>query len=209
MENNENKMPIYQIVIDTMDSETGLLRNSFVDDPAVEYTKLDFNKELLKMGKDDSQQKFMSVSLVADTVIPRLDGEGKLYGVVFTKESINDIVNNYMLSGNINEVSYQHTEEIIDGVYLVEHFITKKGIVESPFFKDLPDGSWVTTYHVPDTEQYNKLKNDETFNGFSVEISALLENYNYNSISIEDKIKSILEEDISELEMENKIKELL
>jgi hypothetical protein len=98
-------------------------------------------------------------------------------------------------------------------VFLVEHFITKKGVVEAPGFKDLPEGSWVTCYHVPDTEQYNKLKADESFNGFSVEITALLMSAEIKPEITEDEvlanIKDILEMGISDEEMETLIKQQL
>jgi hypothetical protein len=217
MKKNKDGMEIYEIVIDEKDGDTGLLRNSFVDSPAVIYEKINFSKEEVNLNfqVDDTQQKFISVSLVADTVIPRIDEEGKEYGVVFTKDSIVDIVNQFVMNKDVdvNEVSYQHTDELIEGVFLVEHFITKKGVVESPGFKDLPDGSWVTTYHVPDTEQYNKLKADESFNGFSVEITALLMSDEIKPEITEDEvlanIKDILEMGISDEEMETLIKQQL
>tara|TARA_R110000765_G_scaffold84278_3_gene163165 strand:+ start:2869 stop:3525 length:657 start_codon:yes stop_codon:yes gene_type:complete len=213
-----NKYEIYEIVIDEVDNETGLLRNSFVQDPAVEYTKIDFSKdgtELLNFSANDTEQKFMSVSLVADRVIPRLDKFNNEYGVYFSVDGIAKIVNKFIISGAPNEVSYQHTDELIEGVYLVEHFITKEGIVEAPSFKDLPYGSWVTTYHVPDVELYNKLKADETFKGFSVEIAGLLEAQFANVVvklsddELETQIKTILDSDSDDNIKEIEIKSLL
>jgi len=207
---------IYEIKVDMMDEDTGMLRNSFVDHPAVEYTKLDFNKQETKTKtisfSQDSEQKFMSVSMVADTPIPRMDNfSGEVYGIVFTKESIRNIVNKFVMDGNINEVSFQHTEQLIDGVYLVEHFITKEGVVEAPAFKDLPYGSWVTTYYVPDTQLYNKLKADESFNGFSIEISATLDEM-FSSVEedkLYDEINDVLKSDMTDEDKESKIKDIL
>lgn len=207
---------IYEIKVDMMDEDTGMLRNSFVDHPAVEYTKLDFNKQETKTKtisfSQDSEQKFMSVSMVADTPIPRMDNfSGEVYGIVFTKESIRNIVNKFVMDGNINEVSFQHTEELIEGVYLVEHFITKEGVVEAPAFKDLPYGSWVTTYYVPDTQLYNKLKADESFNGFSIEISATLDEM-FSSVEedkLYDEINDVLKSDMTDEDKESKIKDIL
>lgn len=206
---------IYQIEIDYEDEELGILRNSFVDYPAVEYTKLDFKedkvKNIISFSKDSSEQRFMSVSMVADTPIPRINEfTGEIYGIVFTKENIKKIVNKFVMDGNINEVSFQHTNEIIDGVYLVEHFITRKGVVEAPGFKGLPDGSWVTSYYVPDLELYNKLKNDKSFNGFSVEITAKLEEmFNKTEDIVLEEIKEILYSEKTDEEKEEDIKKKL
>ena len=213
----KKEVKIYEIVVDYDNDDMGMMRNSFVDYPAVEYTKFDFKKEevlkTLAFTDDNSEQKFMSVSMVADTPIPRIDKTtGEEYGIVFSKKSINTIVNKFVMDGNINEVSFQHTDEIIKGVFLVEHFITKKGVVESPKFKNLPDGSWVTTYYVPDTELYNKLKNDESFNGFSIEISGELEEMFKKQESDDEiyfKIEQIIDSCMSDEEKQNKIKNIL
>lgn len=208
---------IYQIEIDYENDNLGISRNSFVDMPAVEYTKLDFSKESslhkIAFASDDSEQKFMSVSMVADTPIERRDSfTGEIYGVQFSKDSIKKIVNKFVMDGNINEVSFQHTDELVDGVYLVEHFITRKGVVEAPAFKGLPEGSWVTTYWVKDKAQYEALKEDETFNGFSIEITAKLEEMFSKTSSDEqlyNEIKSIIESDKSDEDKENEIRNAL
>ena len=206
---------IYEITIDD-DPDTGMFRNSFVSTPAVEYTKFDFKKEdninMITFSEDVSEQRFMSVSMVADTPIPRLDQlTGEIYGIVFTKDNIRKIMNKFVIGGNINEVSFQHTDQIIPGIYLTEHFITKKGVSEAPIFKDLPEGSWVTSYYVPDTELYNKLKADESFNGFSIEISGMLEEqFSRNPIEdLYEEINSILDSCLLDEEMYKLIENIL
>ena len=212
-----NEIKIYQIEIDYENDDLGMMRNSFVEMPAVEYTKLDFakqskQKQIISFAADSSEQRFMSVSMVADTPIPRIDDfTGELFGIEFSKDTIKKIVNKFVMEGNTNEVSFQHTDTIIDGVYLVEHFITRKGVVEATAFKDLPEGSWITTYWVKDKAQYEALKADESFNGFSIEISANLEEmYSMSSYdAVYDAIEVVVNSGKSDEEIEAEIKELL
>jgi hypothetical protein len=205
---------VYYYIDINEDDETGLIRNSFVKDPAVEITRYAFNEKDVKTltFSEDSKQSFMSVSILADTPIPRgIDqNTGQPYSVIFTKDSIRRIVNKFVENGNINEVSFNHTDEIIEGVVLSEHFILEKGRVESPIFKDVPDGSWVTTYYVKDKDLYNKLKTDENFTGFSIEINAFIERaFSKVGLSIEEQIKSIVFSELTDNEKELKIKQLL
>lgn len=177
--------PIYNMIVTYEDDETGILRNSFVKLPAVEIEKLVFNKEdelelpkkqEFKFSEDESEQIFMSVSCLADTVIPRKTKSGKKYGVQFTKDVIRVAVNKMIMEGKMNEVNWQHENgNIITGVYLVEHFTQNKKRVYTDLFGDIPEGSWVTSYFVKDKELFESLKADNDFGGFSIEINAFLE----------------------------------
>lgn len=168
-------MKNYNIIIDMSDDDTEITRNSFVADPAVIFKKLAFDNERLIFAQDATQQKFMGVSILADTPIPRIHKEtGEKYTVTFTKDAIINGVNKMMMKGTQNDVSWQHKNEVVNGVFLVENFITQKGRIECPAF-NVPDGSLIQTYYVADKNQYEQLMNDPTFGGFSVEIVGRLE----------------------------------
>ena len=203
----------YYIDIDETDLDTGMLRNSFVKDPAVDVDYFAFSKQLKTIAfNDKTRQSFMSVSMLADTPIPRgIDPvSGKPFSVIFTKDAIRRIVNKFVESENIHEVSFNHTDEIINGVILSEHFILEKGRVESPVFDGVPDGSWITTYTVKDKQVYNDLKNNPDFNGFSIEINAFIEQaFNKIQMSLENQIKDIVFSDLTDDEKQIKIKNLI
>lgn len=189
--------PIYKIKVN-YDDETGMIEQSFVDSPAVEYHKINFSKDEFRFSKDSSQQKFYGVSILADIPIERKSKTGEIYYVVFEKETINIIANKLVMDNNINKVNYNHNNNIkLDGVYLVEQFILEKGRVESPIFNDVPDGSLMQTYWVKDKELYEKLSNDPNFNGFSIELGAKLEEVfsTMDNTWIENKLKEIVEND--------------
>lgn len=181
---------IYDIVVN-YDDETRITSNSMVDMPAVEIERIAFSEETLYFS-EDSQQKFISVSCLADTPIKRIDKKtGEIYFTRFSKETINIMVNKFIKEGRGNNMTWNHSGLELKGVYLVEHFTQKKGMVETSLFKNIPDGSWVTTYWVEDKELYNKLKNDPKFNGFSIEIDAKMREV-YSKV---DEIRDLNNED--------------
>ncbi len=209
-------IPVFDIVVEYED-ESGMLRNSMVRNPAVEYERLAFSKtEAIKLffEKNDEEQKFMSISMVAETPILRQAADGSYFYVRFSKEVIKKIVNKLVMENRINDVSWQHEEtEIIDGIYLVEHFFIEEGRVESPLFPDAPDGSWVTTYFVPDKDKYSKLKADKNFRGFSIELDAKIQEA-FTGVLNEEKLESdiraiVFDETLSDEEKEAQIKKVL
>jgi hypothetical protein len=211
----EEKYPIYEVVVD-YDDESGMLRNSFVEKPAVEFTKFAFSKEQQRFvfSDDKNENMFMGVSILADTPIPRVNEFGEPFAVIFTKDTVRTILNKLVMKNKTNEITLYHDEkQPIDGIYMVESFITEKGRVESPLF-DVPDGSLITTYWVPDDEKYEILKNDPKFNGFSIEIQAQAKLYDMFKEEITEeqrlaKIKSILDSDIDDELKKDRIKKLV
>ncbi len=208
----------YDIIVE-YDDNSQILRNSFVDEPAVEYTKFSFSKEVMKFSKIDTHQKFMSVSILADVPIGRLDkATGEEFTVTFGKNAIEKLVNKRAIQGKTNDVSYQHNDnkEIMPGIFLVENFISQKGRVTSPLF-DVPDGSLIDIYWVKDKKQYEDLLNDSKFNGFSIELTAKIEESfcnDFKAIYDEERTYNEIEvllsdETLSDELKYNKIKSLL
>lgn len=212
-----NDYPIYNIVVDYDDDRTRMTRNSFVDQPAVGFAKFAFNEQSnFVFSNDKSEQMFMGVSILADTPIPRVGPNGEKFYVVFSKETIRTIFNKFVMEGKTHEVTLNHDKnKELDGVYMVENFISEKGRVESPLF-DVPDGSLITTYWVKDGEKYNELLNDSSFNGFSIELDAKIEElFSVTPIEMSDDekvilIKTILDKtDITNETKEDEIKTIL
>lgn len=204
----EKVVPIFEIVIDDDSEESGFIRNSFVEKPAVEIKYFAFddesdNKKKMIFSQNEKEQIFTSVSILADTPILRKTEEGEDYYVVFTKDTIRKIRNKLVKQGKSNEVSLYHDEnQVVDGVYMVENFIVNKGRVESPLF-NVPDGSLITSYWVEDKNTYDALLNDEKFNGFSIEINAKIQEMFTSSF------EQLYDEKISEKEMESQIKDIV
>ena len=174
---NYKGLPVYNISID-FDTDEGLQLVSLVDDPAVVESFLTFNSEepvKLVFTSDEEQHIISGVSLLADTPIYRNDGREGYY-VVFTKETIKQLVEKYNKENKTNLTSLQHNGEIISDCVMVEsYFIDKERGICPKEFSHCPDGSWITSYKVTNDELWNKIKTSGQLNGFSVEISCQLE----------------------------------
>ena len=171
-----NGIPIFNISLD--DEDCKLICNSIVDEPAVMHNALFFSEDkkplLFKIDNED-ERIITGVSMIADTPIYRFDPTFGGYYVVFQKDTIKQLVERYAKDGYNNLVTYQHNGEYVKGFTMIEsYFIDKERNIAPIEFQDVPDGSWITSYKVDDINTWNMIKNDENFNGFSVECEVAL-----------------------------------
>ena len=171
------KIPVYNIIIDLNDEESGMTAISLVEDPAVERDFICFNKDQKPMQfkvEDELEHKVTGVAIWANKEIYRYDPTFGEYYVVFTPETIDQIVHKYAKQGLNNLVDLQHDGEMISGVTMVEYYIkdTKKGINPAGF-EDVDDGSLFVTYKIEDDKLWQEIISpDSEFKGFSIEIYA-------------------------------------
>lgn len=170
-------LPVFNISID-FESEEGLELVSLVDEPAVMESFLKFKSEEVKLAfaSDEEQHIISGISLLADTPIFRSDDGTDGYYVVFTKQTIKELVEKYNKENKTNLTSLQHNGQIISDCIMVEsYFIDKERGICPKEFSHCPDGSWVVSYKVTNDELWNEIKTSGQLNGFSVEISCKLE----------------------------------
>lgn len=161
--------PIYQIIIDN--EEQGAFAMSLVSSPATETPFFYFGKQEEMRFEVENEEKHLctGVFMLADTKIYRRSENGEEYYVVFSKDVLRKLAQNFLRNGyNIN-VDLQHDMNYIDGVYLQELFVkdVERGI-NPKSFENVPDGSLFCTYHIENEEVWNKVK-DGTFKGYSLE----------------------------------------
>lgn len=195
------KLPIYDVVIDLNDEETGMSCISLVDEPAVEKDFLLFDKQapkqVLQFAIDDNMEHCITgVAIRADYPIYRIGTSGYEYYVRFSKETIKDIVEKYSKQGLWNVTSLQHDGKEIDGAIMVEMYIkdSEKGI-NPKGFEDIEEGSLFTTYKIVDEQLWEEIKNSDNINGFSIEIVSDLEpteEYVEMNTEVEDWLMELL-----------------
>ena len=174
---NYKGLPVYNITIDT-DTDEGLQLVSIVEDPAVVESFLKFSDEPVKLifASNEEQHIISGISLLADTPIYRCDEFNNGYYVVFTKETIKQLVEKYNKENKTNITSLQHNGQPISDCIMIEsYFIDKQRGICPKEFEHCPDGSWITSYKVTNDELWNEIKTSGQLNGFSVEISCQLE----------------------------------
>jgi hypothetical protein len=136
---------------------------------AICYTKWDkknFN------FKTTDKQIISGAAMIPDKPIYRRSKDGEEYNVVFSKETIQKIVERYFKNQYGTNFNLQHKKNMLaDGVYLIESFIidSERGIKTPEGFDELPDGSWFISCKVDNEEIWNDYIKSGKFKGFSVE----------------------------------------
>jgi hypothetical protein len=164
-------LPIYEISIDLLDSETTVSFNSLVGEPAHEKNFMTFAKQMA-FEFNEEEQVITGIAISADTPIYRYEKEtAEEYYVVFTKQAVKDIIFDYARKENFNNVNLDHDpSKVVEGIYMIHSYQidNEKGFTAPERFKDANDGSWIVSYKVTDKEIFNQAKEGK-FNGFSIE----------------------------------------
>lgn len=169
-------MRILELVIDeNQEDESGVDYIALVDAPAIQSNWMAFNEQKkveLKFKIQDEEKRIVSgYFMIADLPIARLDDEGKMFYVVFRKDTIEKIVNKFMRNGFNANINLMHdSNAIANGVYVIESLIidTERGIKAPEGFEKVPNGSWWGSMRVENDEIWEQVLNGE-FKGFSVE----------------------------------------
>ena len=132
-----------------------------------------------KMGfkSDDEKRMVYSPLMIPNILIPRLDDNNEKYFVRFTPEVIEKIQNLYMIEKRLDKTNYEHTENKMESVVMVESWIVSgesDKAYELGFTKDnVPMGTWMAGFKVLDTEEgdyiWNEFIKKGKVKGFSVE----------------------------------------
>lgn len=184
-------LPIYEIQIDLNDTNTGVEFNSLVHDPAHEISFETFSN-IVRYEFNDDERTVSGVAISADTPIYRRDASGEYY-VVFTKNAIKDIIHDYARNNRFNNVNIEHdSNDVVDGVFMIGSYQVddEKGFNAPERFKDVKNGSWLTTYKFENEELYKRVKSGEV-SGFSIEGTFVMDESQFSSVN---KIESLLDE---------------
>lgn len=166
-----NKLPVYEALVS--DEETGIMRVSLVDDPAVDSNFIKLAKERavqLYRVQDEEKRLVRGVIMRADFPIFRCDDNYGEYYVIYHADTIRVMAEKYLSEGRQNDVNLMHEEgSDVEGVRMVQWFIKDSGAGISPEgFADIEDGSLFAEYHVTNDEIWEQIKAG-TFKGFSLE----------------------------------------
>lgn len=168
-------MKVFYIEInDSLDDITGMNAISLVDFPAVNKNFLCFSeqKQVKKLQFADAQKHIITgVVCLADTPIYRWNEQIGDYYVVFSKETIRQMVEKYSKQGLWNSVNLQHNDDdFINSAIMLETYLVDKerGIVPKEF-AEIPDGSWIASFKITDDKMWNYIINSGELNGFSLQ----------------------------------------
>lgn len=166
-----NGLPLWEAKINIEDNETGMFCVSLVDEPATESNFFAFaeEKELLKYSvEDEEQRKVFGLLMAADMPIYRRSSSGYEYYIVYSKDTLADMMEKYFAQGFQNQVDTNHNFVLEDGITLTQMFVknTEKG-VNPTGFEQYADGSIFAEYKINNDEIWASIKSGE-YKGFSL-----------------------------------------
>lgn len=112
-------------------------------------------------------------------VIPRLDEMGGRYFVTFTPEVIEKMAYKYMKEKRTDKVNYEHTDEKLQDVYMVESWVVKSENDKAYDFFDkdsVPIGTWMAAFKVDNDEVWNNYVKANKVKGVSLQGNFLYTN---------------------------------
>ena len=164
-------IPVYNALVN--EEETGMLKISLVDDPAVmsNFQAFANKKVAVKYAIQDEEKRLVrGVVMRADFPIYRIDPECGEYYIIYKAETIRKMAEKYLLESRQNNVNLMHEEgSDVEGVQMVQFFIKDSAAgVDPAGFADIADGSLFGEFHITNDEVWEAVK-DGTYQGFSLE----------------------------------------
>lgn len=194
-----NGLPIYKAVLD---DEVSMYCISLVDFPAVEKNFIAFkeNKVMKFNVQDEEQHIVFGVVMKADTPIYRYSPDYGEFYMMFDKETIKRMAEQYLVNGFQNNVNLDHNpDNYVEGVNMLEWFIKDEAKGISPVgFEDVTDGSLFASFKVNNEDVWNSIK-EGTFKGFSLEGMFGLAPENFKKINNENKILKMANNKIAKI----------
>ena len=184
-------------------TDKGVYAISVVEDPAMQSSFIALNKqEEIKLAEvDDVKFLLAGVVLIPDKDVYRNQG-GKEFNIRFSKDTIEEVANNFILEGYQGNSSLEH-EEKLNGVSIVQSWVVKdpKNDTANAYGlpkEDIKEGSWIVLYKCDNKEIYNKALNGE-IKGFSIDGLFSLEKINLKSETMtKEEVKKFMDERLSD-----------
>ena len=198
-------IPVYQALVEET-GDTGMLRISLVDDPAVQSDFLAFAAEAASRKvqtyavQDEDKRLVLGVVMRADFPIYRRNEDGFEYYIIYKADTIRTMAEKYLAENRQNTVNTMHFNgSDVEGVQMVQWFIkdSSRGIIPEGFGESIADGSLFAEFHVTNDEVWGAIK-DGTYKGFSLEgVFDLVPEHDAEGVqnivdTLEGKFKAIL-----------------
>lgn len=167
---NDENLPLYEIFIND-DDETGMNLISVVEKPAIEVKGYAFSDVVeLEFKKEEDKQIIVGPALIPNKKIKRVDEDGNMYYVFFSKETIEKMVEKFNRYGSNRKINVEHTDNMIDA------FIMEDWIVEDTYYDkskkygfEVPVGTYMIKVKIEDKKFWlEEVKENGRF-GFSIE----------------------------------------
>lgn len=212
----------YKVLIDPANQEEGLYAISLVEDPAVHYEFIAFNKqkESIRLSTINDEKRIVTgVVLVPNMIIPRYNEKTKTsYNLQFDEETILKLSQKFFKDGYQLKSNMNHNpNDAIDGLVFFESWLVldpQSDKAKTLGFTNLEKGTWMVSAHIANDETWSRIKSGEV-KGFSIEaflemelIELSINKYNKNNKNEEMSILQELKRIVAKLSGEETNTEL-
>lgn len=192
------QLPVFELKIED-ENQDGVFAVSLVDSPAImrEFILQNSEKQFVKFQAKKEKRTATGALLIPNQLIYRIINNQECF-VFYSAETIEQIRNNFFKNQFTKKVTVQHATENIDGVFLIESWLTtdKPGKEFELGLTDLPSGSWVGTYYFDFSaeELFSEFIQSGILKGFSIEGLFALTPTSTVQIKQEDEYSKLLNE---------------
>ena len=167
---DEDKLPIYEIVVDDND-ETGISLISLVDEPAIIMKGMTFNDTTIMSFKEvDDKQIIVGPALIPNMRIYREDEKYGRYFVKFTPETIEKMVEKFNKYGSNRKINIDHSNQMVDA-FIMEDWIVENEVYDKSrmYGFEVPKGTYMIKVKIENKDFWEReVKGNGKF-GFSIE----------------------------------------
>ena len=189
-------------------TDKGVYAISVVENPAMASELICLKEQTeIKLAEVDPVKFLLAgVVLIPDKDVYRNQG-GKEFNIRFSKETIEDVANNFISEGYQGNSSLEH-EEKLNGVSIVQSWVVKdpKNDTANAYGlpqEDIKEGSWIVLYKCDNKDVYNKALKGE-IKGFSIDGLFSLEKVENEKVNLKsetmtkEEVKKFMDERLSD-----------
>ena len=166
-----SNMETYKVIFNEEENE-GVYAVSLVSDPAigVNFITLSKQKEIKLATVNEEQRILMGAILIPNQPIYR-NQDGQEFNIVFPKETIKKVQQNFALKGYQNNSTIEHSGEQIQNVTFVESWIKEDEVHDKSVHYGFNEevGTWFGLMKVNNDEIWNDYVKTGKVKGFSID----------------------------------------
>lgn len=185
----EKEIKTYEISFDETEFESGIDMIAITDNPAIQEYAMRFNKEVknnLKFSVDKEKRIIAGVAMIPNKEILRYDEiNDRYFNVVFSKETIEKMVEKFNSELRDKKFNYNHDESQIIGGFIKGSWIVEDSKKDKSNFYgfELPEGSWFIEAKITDDEVWEDVIKKMDKVGFSIEGFMYPKGYEFKNIN--------------------------
>lgn len=199
-------METYTVLFNEQDNQ-GVYAISLVNDPAigVNFITLSNQKELKLATVNEEQRILMGAILIPEQPIYR-NQDGKEFNIVFPKETIKQVQQNFALKGYQNNSTLEHSGEQIENVTFVESWIKEDEVHDKSVHYGFnePVGTWFGLMKINNDVIWNEYVKTGKVKGFSIDGVFDMQKINLNNEQMDLKtIVDAIKEGFASVKLSN------